>query len=497
MILMEANRLLRQVEFLDNQISLVRQRADSPISEITPDNQKSLRAAIREIGVVQQELLEHAKYIASLQKAAEEEKARYRDIFELAPDGYLVTDRQGIITEANEASAALFNSVRQSVIGQPLMIFIEGAAAEEIFARLRTCQANEPQRFDLQLRRINGSLVEVVASVSVDQKRGVLLWLLRDLSGQKQMIENGSCRELLIGTSAAMLAVKKQVQAVMPFPMVTVLLEGETGTGKELIAQSLHNATFGSTAPFVPINCPAIPDHLLESELFGYEKGAFTDAKCRKPGLFELAHGGTLFLDEVSSLSANLQPKLLRVLETKSFTRLGGLRRINMSCRITAATNKPLRELVEEGKFREDLYQRLSTFTINIPPLRNRTGDISLMAHVFLEQTASALRTDVRGITPEAMAALEAYHWPGNVRELKKIIERAVILTPPTEYITTTVFPEEIVGGNAGAPLPMVDLRNLEKQHLTKIVAGCHGNKSHAARLLGISRTTLRKKLEE
>jgi PAS domain-containing protein len=146
MILMEANRLLRQVEFLDNQISLVRQRADSPISEITPDNQKSLRAAIREIGVVQQELLEHAKYIASLQKAAEEEKARYRDIFELAPDGYLVTDRQGIITEANEASAALFNSVRQSVIGQPLMIFIEGAAAEEIFARLRTCQANEDKR---------------------------------------------------------------------------------------------------------------------------------------------------------------------------------------------------------------------------------------------------------------------------------------------------------------------------------------------------------------
>jgi transcriptional regulator with PAS, ATPase and Fis domain len=184
-------------------------------------------------------------------------------------------------------------------------------------------------------------------------------------------------------------------------------------------------------------------------------------------------------------------------LETKSFTRLGGLRRINVNCRITVATNKPLRELVEEGKLREDLYQRLSTFTINIPPLRHRTGDISLVANVFLEQTARALRTEVRGITPEALAALEAYQWPGNVRELKKIIERAVILTPPTDFITTSVFPEEIMSGSSGASLPMIGLRDFEKQHLTKIVAGCRGNKSHAAKLLGISRTTLRKKLED
>jgi transcriptional regulator with PAS, ATPase and Fis domain len=152
---------------------------------------------------------------------------------------------------------------------------------------------------------------------------------------------------------------------------------------------------------------------------------------------------------------------------------------------------------VEEGKFREDLYQRLSTFTINIPPLRNRSGDVSLIARVFLEQTASALRTDVRGIAPEALAALEAYPWPGNVRELKKIIERAVILTAPAEYITTTVLPEEILMANTGAPLPVVGLRDLEKQHMTKIVAACRGNKSHAAKLLGISRTTLRKKLED
>ena len=494
---MEANRLLSQVEFLDNQIGLVRQRADSPNSAITKDNRKTLYAAIEEIRIVQQELLAQAKHNAIIQRVADEEKARYRDIFALAPDGYLVTDRDGNITEANEASAAVFKTPKQSLVGRPLTIFIDGEAAEEILVRLRTNPPSAPQRYELRLRPIPGALVEVFATVSVDHKRGALLWLFRDVPRQEQLMENGSSGELLIGTSAAMLAVKKQIDAVMRFPMVTVLLEGETGTGKELIAQVLHDATFGSAAPFVPINCPAIPDHLLESELFGYEKGAFTDAKSRKPGLFELAQGGTLFLDEVSSLSANLQPKLLRVLETKSFNRLGGLRRIDLNCRITAATNKPLRELVEEGKFREDLYQRLSTFTINIPPLRNRSGDVSLIARVFLEQTASALRTDVRGIAPEALAALEAYPWPGNVRELKKIIERAVILTAPAEYITTTVLPEEILMANTGAPLPVVGLRDLEKQHMTKIVAACRGNKSHAAKLLGISRTTLRKKLED
>ncbi|HEX2228458.1 MAG TPA: sigma 54-interacting transcriptional regulator [Candidatus Binatia bacterium] len=465
-------------------------------SEIAKDSLKTLDTAFEEIAIAQQQLLEEAKQIALTQEAAEEEKVRYRDIFELAPDAYFVTDRDGIIREANAAGAAILRVPKQSLLGQPLTAFVDGEAAKELFAQIGTCPPGDPQRFELRLRRVDGRLIAVTVAVTSDAKRGALLWLFRDVSRQEKIVEGGSYPELFIGTSAAMLAVKKQIDAVTPFPMVTVLLEGETGTGKDLIAQVIHNATFGSKAPFVPINCPAIPDHLLESELFGYEKGAFTDASSKKPGLFELAHGGTLFLDEVSSLSASLQPKLLRVLETKTFTRLGGLRKIKINCRITGATNKPLRELVEQGKFREDLYHRLSTFTINIPPLRERCEDISLMAHAFIEQTATALRTSVRGITPDAVAALEAYHWPGNVRELKKIIERAVILTPPTEYIETTVFPKEVLMGNAGPPIPVVGLRGLEKQHLAKILAACGGNKSQAAKLLGISRTTLRKKLE-
>lgn len=323
------------------------------------------------------------------------------------------------------------------------------------------------------------------------------MWSGQGISRPKQNVDNSGYSRNLIGTSPAILAVKEQMEAVIPFPMVTVLLEGETGTGKDLIAEILHIATFGSMAPFVPINCPAIPDHLLESELFGHEKGAFTDAGSSKQGLFELAHGGTLFLDEVGSLSASVQPKLLRVLETKSFTRLGSLRKIEINCRIICATNKPLRELVDERKFRADLYYRLGIFTINIPPLRNRIGDVSLIAQAFIEQSARTMGREVRGITPEALATLEAYHWPGNVRELRKIIERAVILTPATEYIERMVFPPEILMANPKEPVPTLSLRDMEKQHLETILCLCHGNKSNAAKLLGISRTTLRKRLQE
>ena len=308
---------------------------------------------------------------------------------------------------------------------------------------------------------------------------------------------NNQDHELLIGESPEMVAVKKQIEAVAPFPMVNVLLEGETGTGKELIAEVLHIATFGRTAPFIPINCPAIPDHLLESELFGYEKGAFTGAGPSKPGLFELAHRGTLFLDEISSLSASVQPKLLRVLETKTLSRLGSLGKIEIKCRIICATNTPLKELVNAGKFRDDLYYRLGILTISIPPLRNRGGDISLISGRLIERSGETLGKNVRGITPEALRLLEAYHWPGNVRELKKVIERAVILTPPAEYIEPAVLPEEVLMPARKEPVSKMNLREIEKDHLTSTLYSCGGNKSTAAKLLGISRTTLRKRLQE
>jgi len=323
--------------------------------------------------------------------------------------------------------------------------------------------------------------------------------------GESQHLHSGSTSrpdrlEAFIGASPECVAVKEQIETLTAFPTVTVLLEGETGTGKELIAKLLHDTTFGNSAPFVAIDCPAIPDHLLESELFGYEKGAFTDASQTKPGLFELAHGGTLFLDEVSSLSPHLQPKLLRVLETKRFSRLGSVKKIAINCRIMCASNTLLRAMVEQRKFREDLYQRLSTFIVIIPPLRERPGDIAPLVHAFIDQASRDLGKKVQGVTPEALAAFQTYSWPGNVRELKRLIERAVVLTPKGENIDIPVLPKEIFQRSSDAVAGtsmLLPLRDLEKQHLRKILAWCRGNKSQAAKVLQVSRTTLSKKIRD
>lgn len=212
--------------------------------------------------------------------------------------------------------------------------------------------------------------------------------------------------EELIGVSERWQGVKRLIRELAQFPTVTVLIVGETGTGKELVAQALHRATFPAQAPFIALNCSAIPEHLLESELFGSERGAFTGATRTKKGFLELAHGGTLFLDEIGELNPAMQPKLLRVLETRNFTRLGGTRKIRVDCRLLCATNKPLRFLVAEGKFRADLFHRLNTFTLSIPPLRERREDILPLVEAFIAQANLRLQKVVQGISPEALALL-------------------------------------------------------------------------------------------
>lgn len=300
----------------------------------------------------------------------------------------------------------------------------------------------------------------------------------------------------LIGVSKSWLTIKTLIRELAQFPTVSVLITGETGTGKELVAQALHKATCGEGAPFVPLNCTAIPESLLESELFGYERGAFTGANRTKKGLFELAHGGTLFLDEIGELSPTIQPKLLRVLETKSFGRLGGAKRIMADFRLLCATNKPLRLMVEEGKFREDLFHRLGAFTITIPSLRDRREDIPPLVEAFIRQANLHLGKKVQEISPEALTLLQPYPWPGNVRELKNLIERAVILTKTGGRIEKTAFPPAVFS-LLPEEAPALPLREVERQHLEAILARCRGNKSQAAKFLRISRTTLRKKLRD
>jgi two-component system response regulator HydG len=280
----------------------------------------------------------------------------------------------------------------------------------------------------------------------------------------------------------------------------TILIQGESGTGKELVARTIHERSARRTGPFVAVNCAALPEALLESELFGYEKGAFTGAAGRKEGRFELADGGTLFLDEVADLSLVTQPKILRVLQEGEFERLGGTRPIRVDVRIVAATNQDLAQLVRDKRFREDLYYRLKVITIVVPPLRERREDIRVLAEHFLRLYAAKNNRRLEGFTDEALRRLEGYSWPGNVRELENVVERGVVLARGSQ-IDLADLPEEIAGA---APLPEgtlsvrigTPLAEVEKRLLEATLRATKGNKTLTARLLGIDVRTVARKLE-
>ena len=282
-----------------------------------------------------------------------------------------------------------------------------------------------------------------------------------------------------------------------------VLIEGPSGTGKELVAQALHNLSARSKGPFVAVECAALSSTLLESELFGHEKGAFTDAIKERQGRFELADGGTLFLDEISEIDASTQVKLLRVLETRTFQRVGGTKDIKTDIRIVAATNRDLRKYVEEGKFREDLYYRLNVIDIHLPALKDRPGDIALLVSRFLKEFCRENGVPPKSVEPAAMRALEAYDWPGNVRELRNAVEKMVVLSEG-ERLGVEDLPYEIAHARAreasetGLPASGgVNLEAMEKAKILSTLERFHFNKTRAAEELGISRRTLHRKLNE
>jgi two-component system response regulator PilR (NtrC family)/two-component system response regulator HydG len=298
------------------------------------------------------------------------------------------------------------------------------------------------------------------------------------------------------GTSHQMQSIRELILVVADTPRTPVLITGESGTGKELVAGAIHRASDRRDAPLVKINVSAVPENLLESEFFGHRRGAFTDAKENKKGLFEMAHRGTLFLDEVGEMKPSLQPKLLRFLETQTFTQVGGVKEIQVDVRVIAATNRDLAQLVRQGTFRDDLFYRLKVMGIDIPPLRERKEDIEPLLERFLAEAVGELRKKVTGVTDAARAALIAYDWPGNIRELKNVIERAVILTG-TGNIDLDHLPQDVVTGvRIDEPREYKSLSEVEWNHIQKVLAGVGGNKSEAARILGISRSTLQEKLK-
>ncbi len=305
-----------------------------------------------------------------------------------------------------------------------------------------------------------------------------------------------SPRYRLVGSSPAMRKVIGLIEKVAATES-TVLVRGASGTGKELVARALHSNSPRRTRPMVTINCAALQETLLESELFGHEKGAFTGAVAAKPGLVEVAEGGTLFIDEIGEMAPGLQAKLLRVLEDGHFRRVGGTREMNADVRVIAATNRELAEEIKNGKFREDLYYRLNVVSIFLPPLRERREDIpELVEHFLTTRQIGPLRSRV---DPEALKALKAYAWPGNVRELANVLERAQILAE-NYVITVEDLPETVMMAAAGSQATAGDPRHLsevERRHVQAVLHEEKGNKVHAARVLGISRRSLYRLIEK
>ena len=303
--------------------------------------------------------------------------------------------------------------------------------------------------------------------------------------------------EAIVGSSPALRQALDQAARIAPLRDLTVLIGGETGTGKELLARALHFGSPRAGDPFVEVNCAAIPANLLESELFGHERGAFTGAVAAKPGLFEIAHGGTLFLDEIATLPLELQPKLLRALETRSIRRVGGQQGRQMDVRVLAASHVDLAQAVRQGEFREDLYYRLNVVTLVLPPLRDREGDVEVLARTFVERIAVSYGLPVPELSAEARAALRAHRWPGNVRELRNALERAVVLSPPGTLRLGPLGDSRGRGerkeGVLPFPAPLAEVVRTAAQAMLDLTGG---NKSEAARRLGISRPRLQRLLD-
>jgi two-component system response regulator AtoC len=305
----------------------------------------------------------------------------------------------------------------------------------------------------------------------------------------------------IVGESRAIADAKALMLKVAASPASTVLLTGESGTGKDLAAKVLHYASARATRPFMNITCSALPDTILESELFGHERGAFTDARTQKRGLLESADGGTVFLDEIGEMTPPLQAKLLRFLEDKTFKRVGGVADIHVDVRVIAATNRQLEDEVKKGRFREDLYYRLNVLPIVLPPLRSRADDIPALVHYFVDAYNTEFRKRVRGVNDEAMRLLKAYGWPGNIRELRNAVERAMLLVDG-DQLTADQFP---VATGAGArlteavelPATGIDLEQLERSLVVQALERSAWNQTRAAGFLGLNRDQIRYRIEK
>ncbi len=451
---------------------------------------------------------------------------RFRDLYEEAPSAYVTADRAGLLISVNRRTILLLGRPADELLGSALLDHAADApTGRERMRHLHQAalEGQELTSVEIELRRQDGTPLWVTASFKpLHQADGTIvgsrsIWLDvtdRVLAEQEKArlhqqntylqeeIKAGHNFEEIVGQGPALTAVLESVQRVAPTDS-TVLITGETGTGKELIARAIHSSSRRKDRPFIKINCAALPAGLVESELFGHEKGAFTGAIARRVGRFELAHGGTLFLDEIGELPAEAQAKLLRVLQEREFERVGGSTTIKAEVRVLAATNRDLLQAVRDKAFREDLYYRLSVFPIRLPPLRERTEDLPVLVHFLLNRFRARIGRKIDSVSPRTMRCLLAYSWPGNVRELENVLERAVILAPGPvleigpDVLPASATPEQPQEAEATQPLTLAER---ERSHIASVLgqtAGVIDGPRGAARILGLHPNTLRSRMKK
>ncbi|HEV2522822.1 MAG TPA: sigma 54-interacting transcriptional regulator [Candidatus Acidoferrales bacterium] len=454
------------------------------------------------------------------EEALRRSEAQFRALFEFSPDAIIGSDQRGRITEMNARVESMFGYQRGELLGQSIEVLVperfrhtHPSRREEYGSAARV----RPMGAGLELfgRRKDGT--EFPADIMlgpVETAEGrVVLSVIRDLTEKREAEEDLRRSELqrryleeelsteilfeeIIGESVGLKRVLKLVETVAATD-VTVLILGETGTGKEIIARAIHRLSPRNERAMVKLNCAAIPAGLLESELFGHEKGAYTGAIDRKIGRLELAHEGTLFLDEIGDLPLELQPKILRALQEKEFERLGSTKPIPVNVRLVAATNRDLTKMVAEGQYRSDLYYRLRVFPIVVPPLRERRDDIPLLVRYFVDRHARKLYKKIETIPDDTMRALTRWDWPGNIRELENFIERAIILTKGPVLRAPL---SELETQDEALPSPDSTLVTTEREHILRVLRetkGKIGGAEGAAARLGLIRTTLNSKIKK
>jgi len=431
-------------------------------------------------------------------------------IFKHIPHGIFTVDPSGLITDFNRAAERITGWNHDEVVGQSCAKIFRSDHCERLcFLKQSITQGKQHRDEEVLItRKDGGELLVSVSTADLRNEQGDLIGgveMFRDLSVVEELrrqIKDRYTSNDIISKSPAMDSVRELAMLVAKSES-TVLIEGEPGTGKELVARAIHNLGPRKDHPFVAVNCGALPDSLAESELFGYVKGAFTDAHKDKPGRFALAEGGTIFLDEVGEISPAMQVKLLRVLQEREYTPLGGVSPRRADIRVLAATNRDLASEVGYGRFRQDLFFRLNVVRINIPPLRVRTEDIPLLADHFVKRFNALQGRRISGLSELAMSQLMNYDYPGNVRELENAIEHAFVVCG-LSVIERDDLPPHILGESMimiedARPEPVRRVRPLQEAEadaIRRALAQCEGNRTHAAKKLGVSRNTLWRKMK-